>query len=63
MVVGEDGMEFCYKNGIPENDEKIARAIEEAEESYPCGTVFCESEALSEADFFNHVENDRYSDE
>jgi len=63
MVRGEDGILFCFKNGVKECDAAIDRAIEEAEESYPYGSVFIESEVISEADFFNHLENERFSDE
>lgn len=33
MVRGEDGMEFCFKNNIPEHS--INDSFEECNESYP----------------------------
>ena len=41
MVIGEDHTEFCYKDEI--SDEELPGVIKEAEEDYPCGTVYEES--------------------
>ena len=42
MCRGEDGMEFCVENNIPEH--KLDDAFSEAEDNYPCGQLWTENE-------------------
>ena len=43
MVRGEDGTLFCYEDDV--FDEDVSDVIAEAEESYPCGSIWVEDQS------------------
>ena len=54
MVRGEDGMLFCFKNFI--QDEDLEKQLDEAEYDYPCAQIWTEEEGV----FFYDNENENW---
>ena len=44
MVRGEDGHDFCVKNGVSKDNDLLKLALYAVEQSYPEGKVFLEDE-------------------